>query len=211
MVEIQGHSFWNNVTRGWMEHAYNLRLPFKDLVVTGFYGRTNYADAFSGRTLSAFSPDMVGAEEGLTKAGAQVAFRLSRELALTLNGARYSYRKAGDASYYGGSLAMSRGGAAGGLSLYRMDGDTDRLRYTETRGYLKGSFRRWTVGLDAINLQYDHPFAGVGNAYSVKGIAVYGLGRSVSAGADIDFTRNPDFTHKVTVLMKLVYNLKKEL
>jgi len=29
-LELQGHSFWNNITKGWMEHSYTVRVPLQE-------------------------------------------------------------------------------------------------------------------------------------------------------------------------------------
>ena len=210
-LELQGHSFWNNITKGWMEHSYTLRVPLQKVVIAGLFGQSNYHNAFSARTLSAFSPELLGQDEGLTKIGAAVEFPVVKNVSATINYTGYGYRKAGDARYYGVAVKADLKRISAGISLHRMAGDAERLRYVEYRAYVKQGYRRMTFVLDAIGLHYDLPISGLTNAYSVSAAATYKINNSFSAGADIGYSKNPDFTRNTTLLMKLVYNFRKDL
>ncbi len=210
-LELQGHSFWNNITKGWMEHSYTFRVPLQRVVISGLYARSDYRNAFSARTLSAFSPDLLGQGEGLTKIGASVEVPLGGGVSASINYTGYGYRKSGDARYYGGTATAEWQSLSGGISIHRMDGEVERLRYLELRAYVKKSFRRMTFVMDAINLRYELPISGLKDAYSINGTATYKINNSLSAGVDIGYSKNPDFTNNAMVLMKLVYNFRKDL
>ena len=210
-LELYGHSFWNNITKGWMEHSYTVRVPLQKARISAFFGQSTYRNAFSARTISAFSPDLLGQDEGLTKIGASVEIPLGRGFSTTINYTGYGYKKSGDASYYGTTVTTGSKLISAGISLNRMDGETDRLRYLELRAYVKKDFKKMTFVVDAINLHYDLPVSGLKNAYSVSGTATYKINNSFSAGTDVVYSKNPDFTHNTTVLLKLVYNFRKDL
>jgi cytochrome c2 len=210
-LELQGHSFWNNITRGWMEHSYTIRVPLQRAIISGLFGQSTYSNAFSARTLSAFSPDLLGQDEGLTKLGASAELPLGRGVSTIINYTGYGYKKSGDARYYGTTVATGSTLISAGISLHRMDGEVERLRYLELRAYVKKSFRKMSFVIDAIDLHYDLPISGLKNAYSVSGTATYKIDNSFSAGTDVVYSKNPDFTHNTMVLLKLVYNFRKDL
>jgi len=210
-IELQGHSYWNNMTEGWMEHFYTLRIPLQKVVITGQFGQTDYRDAFSASTLSAFSPDLLGRDEGLTKIGGSVEYRFSRDISAIANYMNYGYKKSGDARYYGGSVNAGARGLSAGLSVHRMDGDIERLRYLEFRAYIKKDVHRVTFVLDALDLHYDQPMSGLRDAYSVSGTALYRITNALSVGADIDYRKNPDFSLNTLALLKLLYTFRKDL
>ena len=195
-----------------MEHSYNLRFsPFQKLTVSGIFLHSNYTDAFSARTLSVFSPDFLGKDEELTKIGTSAEYRPVRGVTIVGDLTGYDYRISGSARYYGARLAAEFLKITAGASLHRMEGDIARLRYVESRVYLKKNFRKLILSLDAVNIHYDVPFNGLSNAYSVNGTMVYKINSFWSAGADLDYSHNPDFTRNTVVLLRISYNLEKEL
>ena len=210
-LELQGHSFWNNITKGWMEHSYTIRVPLQRVIISGLFGQSTYRNAFSARTMSAFSPDLLGQDEGLTKIGAAAEISLGRGISTTINYTGYGYKKAGDARYYGTTVTTGSKLISAGISLYRMDGEVERLRYLELRAYVMKSFGKMSFVVDAINLHYDLPISRLKNAYSVSGTAIYKIDNSFSAGTDVVYGKNPDFTNNTMVLLKLVYNFRKDL
>jgi len=208
-VEVKGHSFYNTITSGWSEHAYILRIfPAKTLTVTGSYNRTSYNDAFSTRTLSVFSPDFLGKDETLTKAGGMVEYRISDAVTGVVDYNNYSYKTMGDAGYYGARVSAVLAGISTGASVHRMEGDVERLRYIETRFYTAADVPSWRFSIDAINQNYDQAYNGVRNAYSVNGTARYALSESMTSSLSADYSKTPDFTRNTTVMVNLVYNFK---
>lgn len=209
--QVQGHSYWNNITEGWMEHSYNIRVRIHDVTLVALYSRTDYDNAFSARTLSAFSPEFLGRGERLAKAGVSGEYRAGKHIILVADLMEFHYSKSGTAWYFGGGGTADFKAVSAGASVHRMDGPDERLRYVEARAYFKKTVRQAALVIDAIYLHYDLPFAGLSNAYSVSGTAVVGISRVLSAGADVTYTKSPDFTNNTMVLLKLIYNLKKEL
>jgi len=208
-VEVKGHSNYNNITDGWNEHAYTLRIvPVKTLIVTGSYVRTSYDDAFATRTLSVFSPDVLGKDETLTKAGGMVEYRVSEAVTCVVDYSNYSYKTMGDADYYGAKVSALLSGISTGVSVHRMEGAVERLRYLETRVYTAADVRSWRFSLDATNQHYDQAYAGVRNAYSVNGTARYSFSESLASSCSVDYTKTPDFEYNTAVMVNLVYNFK---
>lgn len=214
-LEVQGHSFWNAKTEGWMEHAYNMRVfPIERLTLSALVSHTNYHDAFSATTLSAFSPDIVGDNEQLTKFGPSAEYRFTDWLSGVANYTRYEYDKEGSADFYGVTLRahLSDNGLAAGASLHRMDGDTERLRYVKARAYATKTFlEAFEISLDTIILHYDESFSGRNTAYSSTGAFTYKFSDSLLASASIYYSRDPDFDHDIRAFLKFVYTFGKEI
>ena len=210
--EFQGHSFFNNITGGAIEHSYDLRFfPSVKLTVSGFLTRSNYADAFWARTLSAFSPDILGKNEQLTKTGVSAEYRLDSKASLSLQFTGYEYGKSGSARYYGAHVEAEIYGVKSGLFVRRMEGETERLRYIEIRAYAQKKITRATVTVDTVNIHYDSPYNGLSNAYSLNAALGYRISNSLQLEADINHAKTPDFTGTTTSMLKLVYRLRREL
>jgi hypothetical protein len=208
-VDVKGHSFYNNITAGWGEHAYTLRiLPMKTLTLTGSYSQTSYNDAFATRTLSVFSPDFLGKDETLTKAGGMVEYRFTDAVTGVVDYTNYSYKTMGDAGYYGAKVSAMLAGISTGASVHRMEGDVERFRYLEARLYAAAEVPSWRFSIDAINQKYDQEYNGVRNSYSVNGTARYAFSEILASGFSVAYSKTPDFIHNTAVMMNLVYNFK---
>ncbi|MEJ2696115.1 MAG: cytochrome c [Candidatus Sulfobium sp.] len=209
-LEFQGHSFVNLDTGGWMEHSYALRYFLSgELTVTGLFLHSSYDDAFSARTLNVFSPEFLGKDEELTKTAGHFEYRWSRDLTAVADIAAYSYKEAGSALYYGGGATATVYGISSGIELHRMQGNSERLRYTEFRMYAKSGLRKMAISVDAIDLHYDKAFSGLSDAYSVDGTISYPVTGKLKAGLSVEYSKNPDFTGDTTVLFRLAYNLRR--
>jgi len=208
-VEVKGQSSYNNITEGWREHSYTLRVfAAERLTLSGLFTQSRYDDAFSVRTLSAFSPEFLGTGEQLTKQGGAVEYRATDNLSGVADYAHYDYRLMGDADYYGARVSATMSDIMTGLSLHRMDGAVEKLRYLETRAYAATDLEDWRLSFDAINLNYDSAFNNVKNAYSLNGTVRYKINDSLTSGLSVDYARTPDFVHNTTALLNLVYGYK---
>ncbi len=210
--EIQGQSFYNNITEGWLDHSYNLRIfPLQQLTLSTLFSHTDYTDAFSATTLSAFSPDYLGLNEELTKIGGAAEYRLNNSFTGIVDYTKYEYKNTGNADYYGAKLTGKLHEVSIGASIHRMEGDTEKLKYTETRLYAMKRFSMLNLSVDAISLHYDTPYNGLSTAYSVNGTVGYKFSNSLMATVSCDYSKSPDFTHDTKVLLKLTYNLKRKV
>jgi len=210
-AEITGRSSYNTATDGWMEHTYNLRIFLLNaLTLTGIFSRTDFDDAFSSRTLSVFSPEFLGRGETLTKAGVSGEYRVGRAWTFVIDFLDYEYETMGSADYYGLSVTGNFGiSNKAGLSLHRIDGESERLAYTEYRGYARKRFGSFTASLDAVFHRYDRPFNDLNSAYSVNATAEYRITSSLTAGLSLTHAKDPDFTHDTRALLKLAYSARR--
>ena len=118
----------------------------------------------------------------------------------------YTYEIAGNASYYGGSVRYSLPSAGVGVSVHRMDGDTDELKYSEYRAYGYKKINKMDVAVDLLNVVYDDAINGVYNAYSATVAAQYAMMERLKLGADIEYQKNPDFDKDIRMFVKAVYH-----
>jgi hypothetical protein len=212
-LEIQGHSFWNNITEDWMEHAYAVHVvPSERFDLTLQVSHINYKAAFFATTLSAFRPDFVGRDEEVSKVGPSMEYHLNDWLTGTADYTYYHYDQAGDAHFYGFGLTAYRpiDGIAMGASIHRMDGSSSRLRYVKYRAYATKSFEALEISLDTVNLHYDKSFQGVDNSYSISGSLTYKLLDALLVSATMYYGKNPDFDHEIRVFLNISYNFTRE-
>ncbi len=206
IVELKGQSFYNNITEGWGEHAYALRIfPQKGLVLSGLFSHTSYHDMFSAATLTVFSSDFLGKDETLTKAGGLIEYRFGDSITGILDYTHYSYKTMGDAAYYGAKLASTAYGVSSGMALHRMEGAVDKLRYLESRIYAAKDAQNVRFSIDAISHHYDLPISGMRDAYSVNGSIRYAVSNTLASNFSVDYGKTPDFVYTTTVLLCMVY------
>jgi hypothetical protein len=213
-MELQGHSFWNEKTDGWMEHAYTLRVfPLEKVILSTFVSHTDYDDAFSPTTLRAFFPAAVGDGEELTKVGTSVEYQVNTWLAGVADYTRYEYDIQGSADFFGGNLTahVPLHGFAAGVSIHRMHGETKRLRYLKVRTYVTKTFQALEVSLDTVHLSFDESFSGINHVYSFSGALAYKLTSSLLASTSLYYSKNPDFDQEAQAFLKIVYNFGKEI
>ena len=207
-VDLAGRSNYNAITKEWMENTYNLVLgPFDRLRFTTEASWINYKDYFFGTTLSAFTfqPGILDPNEKVRILGENVVYALTNKFGISADYKAYSYNIAGNAKYYGGNFRYTGASGGAGLSLHRMDGDADRLKYDEYRVYGYSKLGKIDVSLDVIDVKYDSAINGVSNAYSVSLAAGYDLTDRLKVGADVEYAKNPDFNRDVRAFLKAIY------
>jgi hypothetical protein len=208
-VEILGSSFYNALTSAWMKHTYYLTLgPFSILSLRTEFTQISYKDYFTSATTTAFKldPTLIDPQEKVSTVGEEVSFNLGKAI-LSADYKKYNYDIAGDADYYGGKLAYAGAQNIGaGLSVHRMDGQTDKLRYYEYRLYGYKKFAKTDVTVDLLTVSYDVEINGVKNAYSASLAGGYALSAKARLAADIEYAKDPFFNKDVRGLVKLVYN-----
>jgi hypothetical protein len=156
-----------------------------------------------------FSPDFLGKDEEMTKISGSVMYRFNMRNSIVFTFTGYEYEKSGSARYYGAMVVTEIKGVSTGLSLHRMEGDTDRLRYIESRAYATKNFEHLTLSVDGINIHYDNRFSNLKDAYAINGTANYRFTDSFGAGISVDYRKDPDSDHETRVLLSLAYNLKQ--
>lgn len=210
-VDIVGRSNYNVITKGWMENTYNLVLgPFANLRFTTEAAWANYKDYFTGATSSAFMfppGGILDPNEKVQRLGEDVAYALTDKVSIGVNYTTYDYEVSGSAKSYGGNIryaVAAQGGA--GLSLRRMDGESDSLKYTEYRVYGYKKIDKIDLAVDLLDVNYDVPINGVSNAYSASIAGQYDLTERWKLGADVEYSKNPDFDKDVRVFLKAIYH-----
>jgi hypothetical protein len=178
------------------------------------YTYISYKDYFTTATTSAFKFDPatngIDPNEKLSTIGEEVSFNFGKVI-LSADYKKYSYDIAGDASYYGGKLTYAGVQNIGaGLSVHRMDGQTDNLKYYEYRLYGYKKFEKTDISVDLLTVAYDVEINGVTNAYSATLAGGYALSAKARLAADIEYAKDPFFDKNVIGLVKFVYNFDIE-
>ncbi len=212
-VDVTGRSSYNSITNGWMEHAYTASFaPIDNLRLYADFSNINYKDYFYKVTTTAlvFNPLTNGIDpnEVLTTLGAGVSYAVLKNLTVAADYKHYDYDIARNADYYGGKVTYAMPDSFGtGLSIHRMDGKNDRLKFTEYRLYATKKLGKTDLTLDLIDLNYDSTTTtnNVKNAVTVVVAGSYECSKSLQLGASVDYSHNPFFDNEVKGLVKLTY------
>jgi hypothetical protein len=212
-VELTGRSSYNSITEGWMEHAYSLTItPFESFKLGADFSRINYGDYFFNVTSNALKLSTAGGSanpdpnEELTSAGVFASYSPIKNLTVTADYKNYAYKLAGDANYYGGKISYSLPESfSAGVSGHRMEGREDKNRYYEYRVYLSKKIGHAELAADFINVGYDKKINNVKNSYAAVASAGYEFNRKIKIGADIEYSKSPDFDNEIKGLLKLTY------
>jgi hypothetical protein len=213
-IDAVGRSSYNSATSGWMEHDYSLSYtPLDSIRINASYSDINYRNYFYHMTTNVFrliSPanptGLIDPNEKMQTLGGSVAYTPTKEFTVTADYKKYSYHIAGEANYYGGKVTLSLPGSVlTGVGVHRMDGTSDKLRYTEYRVFAAKKFQKFNLTADFFDVNYDSPINKIKNSYAVIGSASYEISPSLKIGADLNYSRNPDFDKEVTGLVKLTY------
>lgn len=210
-VELMGRSAYNAVTENWMEHSYYLILgPFDKLRFNTEASRINYADYFAGTTSNVFKMTSGGALDPKEKAnilGEEVFYAISKNWNVSVDYKSYSYDIAGSASYYGAKATYSLPKSYNaGISIHKMDGDTNRLKYDEYRIYASKKIDKIDLAVDVTEVKFKEPINNVDSAFSATVAAGYELKHNLKLGVDVEYSKNPDFDKDVRAFAKLIYS-----
>lgn len=210
-VDITGRSSYNSMTDGWMEHAYALSYtPIDSLKLGVDVSNINYRDYFYKVTTSAFVFDPltngIDPNEKVLAIGGSVSYAINKNYTIAGDYKNYDYDIAKSANYYGGKLTYSLPDSyAAGISVHRMDGDSDRLNYYEYRVYASKKLGKADVTLDVIDLNYDKRMNKEKNALTIVAATSYEISNSLKIRADVEYSKNPYFNNEVKGLLKLTY------
>lgn len=214
-VDLTGRSTYNSITSGWMEHSYAATYsPLPALRIGADYSHIRFKDYLYGVTTSALSitNPVWKSNERQTAVGANAAYTGIKNLTVAADYKFYSYNQSGDASYFGGKVSYSfpENLTVGG-GFHRMEGDINRLRYSEFRAFVSKKIGHADLTVDANNTNYDESINGIRNSYVITGAALYELNRKLKVGADLEYSRNPDFDREVRALVKAIYTFDSKL
>jgi len=212
-INITGRSSYNSVTNGWMEHAYALSYaPMDNLKISADISNINYRDYFYKVTTSAlvFSPLTNGIDpnEKVLAIGGNVAYTIGKRFTIIGDYKNYNYDIAKSANYFGGKLTYSMPESySAGISVHRMDGNSDRLNFYEYRVFASKKLGKADLTLDVIDLNYDTSAGmnGIKNVLTIVAASSYELSHKLKIGADVEYSKNPDFDNDLRGLVKLTY------
>ncbi len=215
-VELMGKSSYNFQTTGWMEHSYYLLLgPFSKVRLNTEATWINYEDYFAGATTSVFSMTPGGPidpKEKVNILGEEIFYAISTNWAVSADYKNYGYDIAGTANYYGAKATYSQPKSySAGASIHKMDGETDRLKYDIYRIYASKRINKTDISLDLLEVKYQEPINGVDKSYSATVAALYDMTEKLKLGADLEYSKNPDFDKDVRLFLKLNYRFDSEL
>jgi hypothetical protein len=209
MVDLTGRSSYNSITSGWMEHAYTLTVtPSTNLRISTGITNINYTDYFHNMTTKALSltNGIITPGEELLSFGLGASYNFLKSFTVSADYKNYNYDIAGSADYFGGKLAYSSPEIiTAGFGYHRMEGANDRLRYDEYRLYALKKIGHIEMAADIFNISYDKSINGVKNSFALTGSAGYEINEKLKAGADLAYSRTPDFDREVRALVKLTY------
>lgn len=213
-VDVTGRSTYNTLSSGWMEHAYTVSYAPLDALTTSVeFSRVNYDDYFHQVTTSALSltNGIIQPRERVTTFGVKGAYQATKSLAVGADYRRYNYRIAEGAGYFGGFASYAADSLSAGVSLHRMYGDTDRLRYTDYRLYATKRIGKADLAAEFFNVYYDKRVYGVKNSFALSGSAGYRFTERLRIWGDLEYGQNADFDHELRGLIKLAWAFDTKL
>jgi hypothetical protein len=206
---VTGRSTYNSITNGWMENSYAAAYtPLSTLNFGADYSRINLKDFLANVTTSALSitNPILSLNNKQTGVGVNASYTGFKNLTLAADYKFYSYDQSGNATYFGGKASYSFPEAlVVGAGIHRMDGGVDLLRYTEFRAFASKKIGHADLTIDATNVNYDREINGINNSYVITAAAGYEINRKLKIGADIEYSRNPDFDSEFRGLVKATY------
>jgi hypothetical protein len=208
-VDVSGRSSYNSITNGWMEHSYAVSYaPLNILRFAADFAHTSFKDYLFNMTTPALNirNPLWSDNEKQTAVGTSAAYTVTKGLTLAADYKFYSYDQSGDATYFGGKGTYALPEAlVVGAGIHRMAGDTDKLRYVEFRGFATRKIGHTDLTLDAMSVNYDKDINGIKCSYTVTGAVGYEFNRKLKVGADLEYSRTPDFDSEVRALIKAIY------
>lgn len=212
-IDVTGRSSYNSITKGWMEQNYTISaIPFEQVRISGEFSNINYRDYFYNMTTPIFSfanrpaSQNIARDEKLTTTGVSASYSPFNHLTFSGDYKHYAYKVDGKADYFGGKIVHSLPESFSlGCAIHRMAGQNERLRYTEYRLFASKKIGLADLAIDINNTGYDTRINGVRNSYAVTGSAGYEFGHRLKIGADVEYSKNPDFDNEVRGLIKLTY------
>jgi len=89
--------------------------------------------------------------------------------------------------------------------MHRMDGGTEKTRYTESRIYAVKEFKKTVLSLDNLYLYYDKNLAGNNYAYSLNTNMSYVYTDQLSSSINIEYLTDQNFTDSVSLFLTFEY------
>ena len=106
---------------------------------------------------------------------------------------------------FGVSLGWNGAASGVGLSWRRVDGDTDRLRYDELRGFAWKSWGKAQAALDLMDVLYDAAVNGEDSSLVGSLSLSYDVAETLRVAAAVEYASTPDYDEEVSGSLKVVY------
>lgn len=213
--DLAGRTTYNSITSGFMEHSYTLTIiPMEKLNFSGELSNINYKHFLYNVTTSSLSltDGNMDPNEKMLAVGGAVSYIPMKNVMVSANYKNYSYDIAGEANYFGGKIGyLDIDSFSAGVSMYRMEGTSDRLRYSEARVYASKRVSSVTLAADIHNVWYDKAINGIRSSYVIGGSAGYEFNQKVRLGAEMEYGRSPDFDNEVRGMLKLTYRFDTKI
>jgi len=210
---LQGRSSYSFHTSGWMEHDYSSELgPWKKARLFLNLQYISYVDFFTNNSNAAFdfSSAALDPDEKMLSIGGTVEYPALDNLPVFFDYRAHSYDIMGSANYFGGGCRWLRTDADGaGISLHRMDGDTDALSYLRFRVYGYKTFGEYDLSLDFIDVAFDQSLNGEDNTLIASVAGSRELWEKARVAADLDLASGLGVDSEVRVLVKFLYGFTR--
>jgi len=207
--DLVGRSSYNSITNDWMEHTYTMTITPADPVrITAGVSAINYRDYMHTITTNALRPTnfTVNPNTSLITSNVGISCRVLKNLTIAADYKNYDYDTENTSDYYGGKVDFSlQDGFIAGAAFHHMVGDTDRLRYYETRLYALKKMKQLEMSADLTNVRYEERINGVRNSLSITGSVGYAIKENLKLVGDLEYSENPEFNNELRGLVKLTY------
>lgn len=209
-VQILGWSNYNSISNNWMDHTYYLTLgPVARITLNGEVSWIRYRDYFYSTNTSALQLQPGGfldPNEKLLTMGGSAAVNVTNTVAFQVQYKNFNYDIAGNANLFGGGITVTPDDKLSlGASYERMNGDTDRLKYSQFRIYTLKKLGKADILFDITNTSYEEKINGKDNAFVMTIGAGYELSNSSSIAADFDYAKTPDYDEQGKLFMKYLF------
>ncbi|RME66548.1 MAG: hypothetical protein D6778_04575, partial [Nitrospirae bacterium] len=178
--------------------------PYGNLVFTPEVTWQDYRHLFSYSTEPGLF-SQVDPQEKVLQWGTSVEYLAGENLTVTGELKKLDYDIKDSAMLYGAGLRFigSEGSSSAGLSLERLQGGSDKDKYTFLRAYGSMSLWRLLLACDLSMTSYDKAIYGVKTSYSVTGTIGAVVSRMVTVSADAQYSKNPYYDKEYRYLAKV--------
>jgi hypothetical protein len=216
-ISIYGMSSRNLESKGWAEHSYELRIPFKTVSFRPYFGQYDYEHYF-GTGVNTVNPFRVLAINGekLRVIGLDTTVRYSGSLDLGVKIKGNDYDRTNGSSYASG-LVVWHGDKLSqtGVEVGYMNGDLDKQKYLLTRlfGYWEApsGFGIGFFSGDLMWARYKESLYGRDNSLFLSlGTGRNFLDNALEVKLSGDYSRDPYFDSDVRGLLAVTYRYSKK-
>ncbi len=213
-IVLSGYSAMNTVSGAWAEHAYEVRIPFRNIIITPMFQQIRYTDLFGEGNRKTKPFRLLGeTDEILTVAGSNASIWKGRvEIGIQLK--NYSYDKQPESSFYSSTFinwnAWNK--ADTGFEFGLMSSDAEENRFILGRSGIEihsipSVFKNDKVFIDLLYVHYTAPIYNQTNEYSsIVGYSHRFLKDLMVMVISGDFSRNPYFDQDFKATVIIMYD-----